>query len=154
MHVLKPKIALIQTHCTENPKDNLYRQMGLIREAAQQGANIVCLQELFNTLYFCVDYNEDYFKWAESLDGELVQSLCELAKELEVVIIAPFFEKEPRESIITRWWLLMLMEACWGVTEKRIFRMTPVSMKNIISLPEMRIQALKYLKPNMELLVP
>lgn len=96
MHVLKPKIALIQTHCTENPKDNLYRQMGLIREAAQQGANIVCLQELFNTLYFCVDYNEDYFKWAESLDGELVQSLCELAKELEVVIIAPFFEKRAK----------------------------------------------------------
>lgn len=96
MDVPKPKIALIQTHCTEHPKDNLYRQMGLIREAAQQGANIVCLQELFNTLYFCVDYNEDYFKWAESLDGDLVQSLCELAIELEVVIIAPFFEKRAK----------------------------------------------------------
>tara|TARA_R100000963_G_C4640805_1_gene104445 strand:- start:1363 stop:2160 length:798 start_codon:yes stop_codon:yes gene_type:complete len=70
--------------------------MGLIREAAEQGAQIICLQELFNTLYFCVDYNDDYFDWAEPIDGELVISLSDLAKELEVVIVAPFFEKRAK----------------------------------------------------------
>ena len=92
----KVTIGLIQTACSKNPKDNLYTQMGLIRDAAEKGAQIVCLQELFNTLYFCVDYNEDYFDWAEPLDGELVQSLTELAKELGIVLIAPFFEKRAK----------------------------------------------------------
>lgn len=89
----KVNIGLIQTHCGESPKDNLYRQMALIREAAQKGAQIICLQELFNTTYFCVEYNEELFNWAEPINGELTKSLCELAAELGVVIIAPFFEK-------------------------------------------------------------
>ncbi|MBD3615196.1 MAG: carbon-nitrogen hydrolase [Gracilimonas sp.] len=89
-------IGLVQTTASENPKDNLYRQMGLIREASEKGAHIVCLQELFNTPYFCVDYNEEYFNWAEPVNGDLVQSLSELAKELGIVIIAPFFEKRAK----------------------------------------------------------
>lgn len=89
-------LGLIQTKNSENPKDNLYRQMGLIRDAAEKGAQIICLQELFNTLYFCVEYKEEYFDWAESLDGKLVTSLSNLAKELEVVIIAPFFERRAK----------------------------------------------------------
>jgi N-carbamoylputrescine amidase len=92
----KVTLGLIQTSCSKNPKDNLYRQMGLVREAVEKGAQIVCLQELFNTPYFCVDYNEDYFDWAEPLNGDLVQSLSDLSKELEVVIVAPFFEKRAK----------------------------------------------------------
>lgn len=92
----KISIGLIQTTCSDNPKDNLFRQMGLIRDAAEQGAQIICLQELFNTQYFCVEYKEEYFDWAQPLDGELVQSLSELAKELKVVIVAPFFEKRAK----------------------------------------------------------
>ncbi|MEX0846072.1 MAG: carbon-nitrogen hydrolase [Balneolaceae bacterium] len=88
----KLKIGLIQTRCDSSPKDNLYRHMALIRDAAKQGAQIICLQELFNTLYFCIDYNEEYFDLAEPLDGQLVQSLQKLAKELQIVLIAPFFE--------------------------------------------------------------
>lgn len=89
-------IGLIQTNCGSAPQDNLYRQMGLIREAAEKGAQIVCLQELFNTLYFCVEYDEKYFDWAEPLKGDLVSSLQELCKELEIVLIAPFFEKRAK----------------------------------------------------------
>ena len=96
MDKTKVSIGLIQTSCSDNPKDNLYQQMGLIREAAEKGAQIVCLQELFNTPYFCVDYNEDYFDWAEPLDGQLVQSLSDLANELEIVLVAPFFEKRAK----------------------------------------------------------
>lgn len=90
------KIGLIQTHSTDNPKDNLYRHMGLVRTASGDGAQIICLQELFNTPYFCKEYNEKYFDWAEPLDGELVRSLAGLAKELDIVIIAPFFEKRAK----------------------------------------------------------
>lgn len=89
-------LGLIQTQCSDNPKDNLYRQMGLVRDAAAKGAQIICLQELFNTPYFCVEYKEEYFDWAESLDGTIVSSLADLAKELEVVIVAPFFEKRAK----------------------------------------------------------
>lgn len=96
MNKEKVTIGLIQTSCTENPKDNLYRQMGLIRDAAEKGAQIICLQELFNTPYFCVDYNEEYFDWAEPMDGSLVESLSELAKELNIVLVAPFFEKRAK----------------------------------------------------------
>lgn len=87
------KLGLIQTHAEKNPKDNLYRQMSLVREAAKQGAQIICLQELFNTIYFCTEYNDQFFNWAEPIDGELTSSLSGLAKELAVVLIAPFFEK-------------------------------------------------------------
>tara|TARA_R110002096_G_scaffold324349_5_gene518431 strand:- start:4098 stop:4979 length:882 start_codon:yes stop_codon:yes gene_type:complete len=87
------KLGLIQTHCDENPKENLYRQMGLIRDAVEKGAQIICLQELFNTQYFCVNYEERHFDLAQPLDGEVTKSLSELAAELNVVIIAPFFEK-------------------------------------------------------------
>jgi N-carbamoylputrescine amidase len=96
MNDQKVSIGLIQTSCSDNPKDNLYQQMGLIRNAADKGANIICLQELFNTPYFCVEYNEEYFEWAEPIDGELVNSLAKLAEELKVVLIAPFFEKRAK----------------------------------------------------------
>ncbi|MTI89104.1 MAG: carbon-nitrogen hydrolase [Balneolaceae bacterium] len=87
------KIGLVQRPNSSNPKDNLYGHMGLIRKASEKGAQIVCLQELFNTPYFCTEYNNEYFDWAEPLDGVLVSSMQNLAEELEVVIIAPFFER-------------------------------------------------------------
>ncbi len=86
-------IALIQAQCTSQIHDNTFRQMGLVREAANEGAKIVCLQELFNTLYFCNDYNDEAFEWAISRDDTLFDQFSSLAKELEVVIIVPYFEK-------------------------------------------------------------
>jgi N-carbamoylputrescine amidase len=87
------KLGLIQSDCVKNPADNILRSIELIKEAAELGANIVCLQELFTTLYFCNTHDEENFDLAEPLDGELVQKLSELCKELEIVLIAPFFEK-------------------------------------------------------------
>ncbi|MFN1834346.1 carbon-nitrogen hydrolase [Balneola sp. MJW-20] len=92
----KVKIGLIQTECGPLIKDNLYRQMGLIRDAAEEGAQIVCLQELFSTPYFCTNYDEKYFDWAEPLGGEMQDSLSELASELKIVIVAPFFERRAK----------------------------------------------------------
>lgn len=87
------KLGLIQTNCVKDPSENISRSIELIKEAAQEGANIICLQELFTTLYFCNTHDENSFDLAEPIDGSLVQQLSELAKELNIVLIAPFFEK-------------------------------------------------------------
>lgn len=89
-------IALVQTSCTADPRDNLEKACLKIREAAASGARIVCLQELFTTLYFC--QTEDYgpFDYAEPVPGPSTDRLQDLARELEVVIVASLFEKRAR----------------------------------------------------------
>jgi len=89
-------IALVQTSCTADPRDNLEKACLKIREAAASGARIVCLQELFTTLYFC--QTEDYgpFDHAEPVPGPSTDRLQDLARELEVVIVASLFEKRAR----------------------------------------------------------
>jgi N-carbamoylputrescine amidase len=64
-----------------------------IREAARKGANIVCLQELFTSLYFCDVEDHENFKLAEAIPGPSTDTLSAIAKELGVVIIASLFEK-------------------------------------------------------------
>jgi N-carbamoylputrescine amidase len=79
--------------CTARPKENLDKAIVKIREAASQGAQIICLQELFTSLYFCDVEDYDNFKLAESIPGPSTDALSPLAKELGVVIIASLFEK-------------------------------------------------------------
>ena len=62
-------------------------------ECVQQGANIVCLQELVNTIYFCQTEEYEHFDLAQPLDGPLVQHFQSIAKDNDVVIVVPFFER-------------------------------------------------------------
>lgn len=89
-------IALVQTSCTSDPTENFAKACNKIREAAARGARIICLQELFMTRYFC--QTEDYtsFDYAEPVPGTSTLLMQELARELEVVIIASFFEIRAR----------------------------------------------------------
>lgn len=87
------RLGLIQTNCVSDSKENVSKSIELVREAASEGAQIVCLQELFNTLYFCNQHDESNFDLAEPMQGEFVAKLAGLAEELNVVLIAPFFEK-------------------------------------------------------------
>jgi N-carbamoylputrescine amidase len=64
-----------------------------IREAAGRGAQIICLQELFRTQYFCREENADLFALAEPVPGPTTQVLSELARELGVVLVASLFER-------------------------------------------------------------
>jgi N-carbamoylputrescine amidase len=92
--VSKPvKVGTVQMSCTKNPSENLQKAKEKIREAAAKGAQIVCLQELFTSLYFCDVEDYENFKLAESIPGPSTDSLSALAKELGVVIIASLFEK-------------------------------------------------------------
>src|SRR5256885_1434895 len=89
----KVKVGLIQMSCVENKASNLEHAINKIKEAAAEGAQIICLQELFASLYFCDVENYENFKLAESIPGPSTEVLNKLATELNVVIIASLFEK-------------------------------------------------------------
>ncbi len=87
------KVGLVQMSCSSDAKQNMDKAVKGIREAAEKGANIVCLQELFTSLYFCDVEDYENFKLAESIPGASTDQLSVVAKELGVVIIASLFEK-------------------------------------------------------------
>jgi N-carbamoylputrescine amidase len=87
------KIGLVQMSCTNDPQQNFDKAILKIREAAAKGAQIICLQELFRSLYFCDVEDYENFKLAEAIPGPSTDSLSKLAAELGVVIIASLFEK-------------------------------------------------------------
>lgn len=87
------KIGLVQMSCTDNLHENMAKAQEGIRDAASNGAEIICLQELFTSLYFCDVESYENFKLAESIPGPSTDLMSALAKELGVVIIASLFEK-------------------------------------------------------------
>ena len=87
------KVGLVQMSCTGNKEENLVKAIAKTKQAAKDGAQIVCLQELFTSLYFCDEENYDNFLLAEAIPGPTTDRLSALAKELGVVIIASLFEK-------------------------------------------------------------
>jgi N-carbamoylputrescine amidase len=89
----KVKVGLVQMSCTADKQQNLQKAIVKVREAAAKGAQIVCLQELFTSLYFCDVENYDNFKLAEAIPGPSTDELSKVAKELNVVIVASLFEK-------------------------------------------------------------
>ena len=87
------KVGLVQMSCVESKQQNLEKAIREIRNAAENGAQIVCLQELFTSLYFCDVEDYDNFQLAEAIPGQTTDVLSTLSKELNVVIIASLFEK-------------------------------------------------------------
>lgn len=79
--------------CSADKQQNLNKAIAKIREAAAKGAQIVCLQELFASLYFCDVESYDNFRLAEKIPGPSTEALGAVAAELDVVIIASLFEK-------------------------------------------------------------
>ncbi len=89
----KINIGLVQMSCTNDQAQNFNKAIEKVKEAAAKGAQIVCLQELFTSLYFCDVEDYDNFKLAEPIPGPSTEALCKVAMELNVVIIASLFEK-------------------------------------------------------------
>src|SRR5690348_1750047 len=87
------RIGLVQSNCSADPNENLAKAEWKIREAASRGAQIVCLQELFRSQYFCREENAELFALAEPIPGPSTQTLGKLARELEIVIVASLFER-------------------------------------------------------------
>ncbi|MAB62088.1 MAG: acyltransferase [Pseudoalteromonas sp.] len=87
------KVALVQQSNTDNAQDNMAKSIAGIRDAANQGAKLIVLQELHRSLYFCQTEDVDVFDLAETIPGPSTDTLGALAKELNVVIVSSLFEK-------------------------------------------------------------
>jgi N-carbamoylputrescine amidase len=86
-------VGLVQMACSPDTNENLKNAMDSIRAASKQGAQIICLPELFLTQYFCQTEDPKKFSLAEPLLGPTSTTLSNLAKDLQVVLIVPLFEK-------------------------------------------------------------
>jgi len=89
----KYKIAVVQLNLNDVAENNLKKCLSWVREAAKMGAEVISLPELYSSHYFCQSEDVDNFALAEPLYSTSFISFSELAKELGVVIIVPFFEK-------------------------------------------------------------
>jgi len=89
----KINVGLVQMSCTANKAENLAKAIAKVTEAAKKGAQVVCLQELFTSLYFCDVEDHDNFQLAEAIPGPSTDELSKVAADLGVVIIASLFEK-------------------------------------------------------------
>src|ERR1044072_5001171 len=87
-------IGLVQDHATADVAANVARAERHVRDAAGRGAQIVCLKELFNAPYFCKSQQSDRFDLAEPIPGPTTDALQKLARELEVVLVVPLFERQ------------------------------------------------------------
>lgn len=89
------KVAATQMSCSSNIEENIRNAEALVREAAAEGAQIILLQELFETPYFCQKEKADYYIYATELaQNKAIQHFRGIAKELQVVLPISFYEKK------------------------------------------------------------
>lgn len=89
-------VGLVQMPAHLEPQENVQRAIEHIRRAAAQGAQIICLQELFTSRYFCQTETLEHFHLAETIPGPTTETLGQLAAALQVVLIVPLFEQRAR----------------------------------------------------------
>lgn len=89
---MKAKVAVIQMTCSTDIMMNVEKGVGLVRKAAQQGNNIICLQELYSGRYFPQTVNVRNYQFAVPEDHQSVTVMSEIAKETKSVVIVPFYE--------------------------------------------------------------
>jgi N-carbamoylputrescine amidase len=94
MHTPKKfTIGLVQMALDADPGENFRKAVSMIEDAAEAGAHIVCLPELFLSRYFCQTENADFFDLAQPIPGPATEALSKVARKLKTVIIAPLFER-------------------------------------------------------------
>lgn len=86
-------VGLVQMSCQIDPDANLAKAARLVREAAAQGAEVVCLPEMYRSRYFCQTEDHAHFGLAEPLDGPSMQTFARLGADLDLTIIVPIFER-------------------------------------------------------------
>ena len=89
----KLKIGFLQQHNTEDTVNNVERLCDGIRDLAQRGAQLVVLQELHNSLYFCQEENVDLFNLAEPIPGPSTEIYGRVARECGIVLVTSLFER-------------------------------------------------------------
>src|SRR3982751_131682 len=89
-------VGIIQDTASADAVATLEASVVRVREAAARGAQIICLKELFNAPYFCKSQKCERFDIAEPIPGPTTERMQALAKELEVVLVVPLFERQAR----------------------------------------------------------
>ena len=91
----KPKfgVALVQMAVSRKPEENLAKAAARIEEASKNGAQVVCLPELFQSQYFCQREDTRNFDLAEAVPGPATEALGRVASKAKVVVVAPLFER-------------------------------------------------------------
>jgi N-carbamoylputrescine amidase len=89
-------VGLIQMHCSADPDDNIRRAVEKVRSAAKQGAQMVCLPELFRTQYFCQREDAALFDLAEPIPGPTTEALSAVARETKTTVVVSVFERRAR----------------------------------------------------------
>src|ERR1017187_4186020 len=89
------RAALVQTKWTGDKASMIEANVALARQAASQGAQVLCFQELFYGPYFCQVQDPAYFSYTESIPGPTTELMCQLARETNMVLVVPIYEVEP-----------------------------------------------------------
>ena len=87
------RLGLVQLACSENPRENLERALAEIEAAARDGADVVCLPELFSHRYFCQSEDAARFDLAEPIPGPTTELLAKVAAARKVSLVASIFER-------------------------------------------------------------
>ena len=91
---MKVKVSATQMTCSWDLDQNLEKAKHIVKKAAQDGANIILLQELFQSPYFCIEYDEKIFHLAQTFENnKVLKEMSELCKELNVVLPISYFER-------------------------------------------------------------
>ena len=91
---MKVNVAATQMSCSWDLSKNIEKAIRIIRQAAHDGANIILLQELFQSPYFCIEYDEKIFELAQTFkNNKVIEEMSELCKELNIVLPISYFEK-------------------------------------------------------------
>ena len=92
---MKVTVAATQMTCSWEIEENITKAKKIINDAANKGANVILLQELFQTPYFCIEYDEEIFRLAKPFDDNtLLKEMSDIAKKLQVVLPISYFEKD------------------------------------------------------------
>lgn len=89
------RAGLVQAAWTGSQDSMLEKQIQMLRQAAEQEVQVVCLQELCSSFYLCQETDSAYYEWAELIpDGKTISKMQQLAQELELVLVVPIYEQE------------------------------------------------------------
>src|SRR3954466_2776127 len=89
-------LGIVPDAATADIRETVEATIPRVRDAAERGAQIICLKELFNAPYFCKSASCDRFDIAETIPGPTTTTMSKIAKELGVVLIVPIFERQAR----------------------------------------------------------
>ena len=132
-------VAAIQMQCAKDVDTNIQTAERLVRQAAEQGAQIILLPELFERPYFCQERQYDYYQYAQSVtENTAIQHFKVIAKELKVVLPISFYEKMVMSYTILLL-SLMQMEKCWAFIGRLIYQMTIIIRRNSSLLLEILV---------------